>query len=151
MDVSLVVTLAFGPGETATASDGIGGLFDRLFAIENVAGGSFRDSLTGDDGADRFLDRRAIELYLDTIRDFDPDQSDRIDLARIDPLGATARDEAFRFIGSRPLAGPGDLRFEQRAGATFVEMAIEDPNGIGTALVLRLDGVIALAAADLVL
>lgn len=189
--VSLVVTLAFGPGETATASDGIGGLFDRLFEVENLTGGSFRDSLTGDDGAnrlnggpgtdtldggggddvligglgidllrggggaDRFLYRRDVELSLgvagDTIGDFDPDEGDRIDLARLDPLGATAADDAFRFIGSRPLGGHGEVRFEQRAGETVVEMTIQDANGIGTALVLRLVGVIALTAADFVL
>ena len=189
--VSLAVTLRFGPGETATASDGIGGLFDRLFEIENVTGGSRFDTLIGDDranrlnggpgtdtldggggddvligglgidslrggaGADRFLYRRDIDVSLgvagDTIRDVDPDQGHRIDLARLDPVGSTAADDAFRFIGSRPLMGPGELRFEQRLGQTVVEMTIEDANGIGTALVLRLDGVIALTAADFLL
>lgn len=190
---ALEVTLSFGPGETATAiaAGVILNLFDRLFGIENVTGGSGLDTLIGDDGvnrlnggagsdvleggagddvligglgidvliggagADRFLYRRDLEVSLgvagDTIRDFDPDQGDRIDLARLDPVASTAADEAFRFIGSRPLANPGELRFEQRLGSTFVEMTIEDANGIGTSLVLRLDGVIALTAADFVL
>ncbi len=119
---------------------------------DTLNGGAGRDRLGGGDGADRFIfaavsDSGPTVAARDTIIDFTPGV-DRIDVSLIDAVPGGA-DNAFAFIGVAAFSAPGQLRVVQSGGATFVEANTVGPNG--PEMVIRLDGLLALAAADFIL
>ena len=131
------------------------GRLDLLSSIENAAGSFFDDQLIGSAGANRLLgdagdDRLSgrggadwleggagADLFLfgdgdfggDVIADFDRDGGDRIDLSAVDARRATARDDAFAFIGEAAFSGAaGELRIAASGDAWEVS---GDRNGDG--------------------
>jgi len=106
---------------------------------------------SGGTGADRFVwtdfeEFLAVTSGLDRITDFVAGQ-DQIDLSGIDALAATA-DQAFTFVGAGPITDFGQISIRTTASATFVAISL---NSAAPFEVIRLDGVIALTAADFVL
>ena len=128
---------------------------DALFGdagADRLIGGRGLDTLTGGDGADRFVfktagDSGATGKTADVIADFNASDGDRIDLSRLDPAGPA---KSFTFIGRDAFSGnAGELRFGVAKGDALVQA---DLDGDGTAdLVLRVEDVTALVAADFVL
>lgn len=132
-----------------------GGGGDRLNGSggnDRLIGGAGLDLLTGGGGADRFAfddgHSGATRTSADQILDFSRGEKDRIDLSAIDAVAFTAKDDAFRSIGSTAFSGAaGELRWTVARGVTFVE---GDTNGDGKAdfaLLVTGDG---LAAGDFV-
>jgi Ca2+-binding RTX toxin-like protein len=114
-------------------------------------GGLDVDAMTGGTGADRFLwtdyeDFIAVSGGIDRITDFVAGQ-DTIDLSAIDALAA-AGDQAFTFLGAGPATDFGQITVRTTASATFIGVTV---NSVTAFEVIRLDGVIALTAADFVL
>lgn len=136
-------------------------------------GRSGADVLEGRGGADRFVYRYTGEstpAAPDRIVDFSRKQGDRIDLAAVDPhepvpvdLAADAEaeaeaddqvevagDQAFEFVGQSQFTGEGQVRFFQQGGHTVVEANTDDA-APGAELVIVLDPLVSLQAADFVL
>ena len=114
-------------------------------------GGLDVDAMTGATGADRFVwtdyeDFIAVSGGIDRITDFVAGQ-DTIDLSGIDAL-AQGGDQAFTFVGAGPITDFGQISIRTTATATFVAISV---NSAAPFEVIRLDGVIALTAADFVL
>ena len=119
---------------------------------DTFGGGSGADVQTGGAGADGFVfsgfDLAASRSATDRITDFSHAEGDRIDVSLIDANAVTFGDEAFRLV-SGAFTAAGQLRVVQEAGNTFVEM---NTNADTIAdLVIRLDGLKTLVAADFVL
>jgi Ca2+-binding RTX toxin-like protein len=113
-------------------------------------GGLDVDAMTGGSGADRFVwtdyeDFIAISSGIDRIIDFTA--GDTIDLSAIDALAANG-DQAFTFVGAGPATDFGQISIRTTATTTFVGITV---NSVTAFEVIRLDGVIALTAADFVL
>jgi len=117
-------------------------------------GGSGIDTLAGGTGADRFVfregDTGATLATADTIADFTQSDADRISLVAIDAIAGTGADDRFTFIGTAAFGGvAGQLRYETDGGFTYVH---GDTDGDAVSdLVIRLDDVVALLAADFAL
>ena len=114
-------------------------------------GGLDVDAMTGGSGADRFLwtdyeDFIAVSGGIDRITDFVAGQ-DTIDLSAIDALAAGG-DQDFTFLGASPATDFGQITIRTTATTTFVGVTV---NSVTAFEVIRLDGVIALTAADFVL
>ena len=120
---------------------------------DRILGGADRDISTGGAGADVFVYRSLSEIptsgKLEQITDFTQGE-DVIQLSRIDADSVTGGNQAFTFVGAAAFSGTaGELRYEQSAAATFVQM---DVDGDGNAdRMIRLDGVINLTASDFIL
>ena len=118
-----------------------------------LAGGAHSDYLYGGYGADRFVFTQADVIYQDAwndyIDDFYHSDGDIIDVSRIDAV-AGGRDNAFFFIGTDEFSGQaGEMRYENTADATFVEM---DTDGDGHYdYFIELNGSFDLWASDFVL
>lgn len=117
---------------------GLGGK-DRL----NGRGGA--DVLTGGAGADTFVylkrsDSGVTAATADRITDFSQSDGDKIDLSAVSPLRPLA------FIGSAPFSGAGQIRVRYENGETRVEINLD--GGSSPAMIIRLDGQIALTASD---
>ncbi|MEY4720569.1 MAG: hypothetical protein RIQ46_294, partial [Pseudomonadota bacterium] len=140
-----------------------------LNAVERIDGGSGADSITGSAGADRILGNAGADLLaggggadtflyalttqsttaaMDRITDWAA--GDLIDLSAIDASTVLAGNQAFSWIGNGAFTNvAGQLRAFDNGASTFVQA---DTNGDGTAdLVIRIDGVQALTAADFAL
>jgi Ca2+-binding RTX toxin-like protein len=137
----------------------LGGLGKDMLFGENgrdlLTGGADSDVMTGGTESDRFIfvagDFAGVNQNTpDRITDFSQTDRDRIDLSFVDARAATARDEAFTFIGAGPFSNvAGQLRFQQVAGNTFV---FGDTNGDGVSdFTVQLDGLVTLAAKDFIL
>jgi Ca2+-binding RTX toxin-like protein len=119
-----------------------------------LVGGSNSDSLAGGSGSDTFAfadgEMGTSTTAADRIKDFSQADGDRIDLGLVDADATLAADQAFAFIGSGAFTGvAGQLHYLQAGGNTFVE---GDTDGDGSAdFVIRLDGLVSLAAGDFVL
>lgn len=120
-----------------------------------LEGGTGSDRQVGGLGADDFVFRdgdfaSAVPAGADQILDFSQADGDQIWLNAVDADALTAGDQAFAFIGNNSFSNvAGELRYEEISGNTYLS---GDTNGDGVAdFTVRLDGVIALAAADLVL
>lgn len=116
-----------------------------------VNGGLDVDAMTGGTGADRFLwtdfeDFIAVSGGIDRIIDFTQGQ-DQIDLSAIDAL-VGGGNQAFTFVGAGPITDFGQISIRTNGVATFVGISVNTPTAFE---VIRLDGVIALTAADFVL
>jgi Ca2+-binding RTX toxin-like protein len=129
-------------------------ILDGRDGADVLIGGGGRDTLTGGAGADTFRfgegDTGRTGAAADRITDFSRAQGDRIDLSAIDARAGTAADDAFRFVGTGAFTGvAGQLRYGTASGFTFVSA---DTDGDKVAdLVIKLDGTLALVAADFVL
>lgn len=139
---------------------------DRLFGAggtDYLDGGANGDSLEGGAGRDRFLGGTGADSFVfkdgdfagvgsaaDQIIDFSRADGDLIRLDAVDADVATAGDQAFSFLGDAAFTGAaGQLRYEQISGNTYIQ---GDTNGDGVAdFWIRLDGLYALAATDLIL
>ena len=133
------INLARFGGSTAVAVDLVtgsakrGSETDTLSSIRGAIGSSAADSFKGDSGPnwfqgggardvatggaardiydfDRVQDSLPGSANRDVIGDLAP-QSDRIDLTGIDADTTMAGNQAFRFVGTDPLTGPGQLGF----------------------------------------
>jgi Ca2+-binding RTX toxin-like protein len=119
-----------------------------------LTGGAGADRLTGGAGADTFVfltakDSPAASGY-DRIHDFSVAEGDRIDLRALDANSGKGGDQAFAFIGKSAFhKTAGELRFEKKAGDTFIH---GDMNGDGKAdFTIALDPVLDLKAGDFLL
>ena len=139
-----------------TLQGGLGG--DTLRGDEGddvLIGGAGKDIQTGGTGADRFVfavlsHSATAQANADTIADFAQGE-DLIDLSAIDAnRGNTLGNDAFIFIGTPAFSNvAGQLRYLQSGGNTFLQL---DVNGDSLAdATIRLNGLIALNAGDLVL
>jgi Ca2+-binding RTX toxin-like protein len=127
---------------------------------DRLEGGRGGDVLTGGAGADIFVFASPADLSEfvyrsdgakfapDTITDFTAGQ-DRIDLAGIDAVAATAGNDAFTFIGSNAFSGhAGELRVEMQNGRALI---LGDVNGDGVADLSIVAVTPAIQASDFVL
>lgn len=101
--------------------------------------------LTGGAGADTFVylkrsDSGVTAATADRITDFSQSDGDKIDLSAVSPLRPLA------FIGSAPFSGAGQIRVRYENGETRVEINLD--GGSSPAMIIRLDGQIALTASD---
>jgi len=163
--VGVTVNLATGIG---TGGDAQG---DVLVSIENVAGSTGADQITGDAlanvlngsagrdvltggaGADRFVLTAVSHSAVgaaDRITDFNRAQGDRVDLSAIDADTAVAGDQAFTFIGGGAFTHQaGQLRAATSPGVTTIA---GDLNGDGVSdFHIQLTGAVTLQASDFVL
>lgn len=115
---------------------------------DKLLGGIGADDLFGGAGADRFVfkatgDSTVAASGRDTIFDFSIAENDRIDLSGIDANSATAKNDAFSFIGTKAFSGTaGEVRFEKKASDTFI---YADVNGDKTAdFAIHLDDAVSL-------
>jgi len=119
-----------------------------------ISGNADRDNLTGGAGADRFAfangDSSADRQFADRITDFSSADGDTITVRGIDANTDVAEDQNFTFIGSTAFTDvAGQLRIATTNAFTYVE---GDVNGDGVAdFSIRLNGIVALVAADFVL
>lgn len=124
-------------------------------SADSLTGGAGLDKLTGGAGADRFVFATGDfagggASTADRVTDFQHREGDRIDLSSVDANGADAGDGVFTFIGSAAFDKvSGQLRYQASATVTTL---LGDIDGDGVAdFAIRLDGKIALVAADFVL
>jgi serralysin len=101
-----------------------------------------RDLLTGGPGHDTYYFDRVQDSppgagKLDVIGDFTPGE-DVLDLSRIDADAMAPGDQSFRWVGSAPLSGPGQIGYVTVSGNTIVR-ASTDANP-GAALQIQLLG-----------
>ncbi|HEX8257436.1 MAG TPA: matrixin family metalloprotease [Allosphingosinicella sp.] len=128
---------------------------DRLAGgagADRLAGGAGRDFALGGAGADQFLFANgdfggAVARSADRIAGFEA-AADRINLRAVDAVAGGA-DDRFTFVGEAAFSGTaGELRWHHANGATLVS---GDVDGDGKAdFMIRLDGAIALTAAEFV-
>ncbi|MFG1445481.1 calcium-binding protein, partial [Xanthobacter agilis] len=82
---------------------------------DRLEGGADVDTLIGGSGADQFIYRGLSDStseHFDTIADFSAVAGDMINLSVIDAMSATAKNDAFVYIGSKAFSGTaGQLRF----------------------------------------
>ncbi len=124
-------------------------VLNGLAANDKLEGGLGADILTGGAGRDTFIYRSIAESTLekssqDTITDFRASKTgDKISLSAIDANIATAKNDAFHFIGTKAFGGhAGELRYEATATDTYV---YADVNGDKVAdFAVHLDGALTL-------
>ena len=162
---SVVVDLASG----TAIGDEIG--TDRLFGIENLTGSLQGDRLAGNGGANILYGQRSADVLLgrggadrfdfdhriessraapDRILDFSRAEGDRIDLSGVDANDQVNGNEAFKFIGQAEFTAPGQLRFYQENGDTYVEGNTSDTLP-GAELLIILDTPTAMRGGDFLL
>lgn len=145
---------------SVTGGDGddvlIGGMgndtLDGGYGTDTLQGDGGVDVLTGGFGPDLFVFKpgdSGLKAYsADEITDFSSGEGDRIDLSSFHPT--TEPSASLHFIGTDAFDGTaGELRYYTHAGQTFVEVDL-DGNGQRD-LMIKLDGVHALATTDFVL
>ncbi|MEG8037911.1 glycosyl hydrolase [Sphingomonas sp. LR60] len=117
-----------------------------------LSGGLGANTLIGGAGADKFVFASLAETIGDRIVDFSHAERDRIDLSQIDAIAGTARNDAFRFIGSAEF---GHIAGELRAAALGDGWIVQgDVDGDGTAdltIALVTIGSAALVGSDFIL
>ncbi len=153
-------------GDTDTAKRGDGN--DTLTGIEGAIGGGGKDRFFGDggdnwfqggNGKDTFTGGGGADLYdynltaaskvgsagRDVITDF-RHLTDKIDLSGIDADTTTAGDQAFHWVGSAALTGPGELGFFTSGGNTIIRMSTDADAGSESEI--QLTGIKTLTALD---
>jgi Ca2+-binding RTX toxin-like protein len=149
----------FGGNDRLLGGDGIEIFFggegkDVISAGEGddfLGGEGGADRLTGGDGADEFIYFVASEspakTAADLITDFSSADSDLIALADMDAKAASAKNDAFKFIGSDDFSGKaGELRYEIVGSSTYVYGNLD--TDAATEFVLQLSGKLKLVATD---
>ena len=168
------VDLAFFGGSTKVTVDlGLGkavrgGETDTLSGIEGAIGSSAADTFKGDTNADWFqgglgrdvftggggrdlydfnavADSKSGSATRDVITDFTP-LIDKLDLSGIDADPTAAGNQAFRWIGSGTLDGPGELGFVIAGGNTIVQASTDAD--AAAEFQIQLTGIKALSAVD---
>lgn len=168
------VDLAFFGGSTKVAIDlGLGravrgGETDTLSGIEGAIGSSAADTFKGDANANWFqgglgrdvftggggrdfydfnavADSKSGSATRDVITDFTP-LTDKLDLSGIDADPTVAGNQAFRWIGSGTLDGPGELGFVIVGGNTIVQASTDAD--AAAEFQIQLTGIKALSAVD---
>lgn len=121
-----------------------------------LVGGAGTDDLTGGAGADRFQWRSVNQsgrdaATADRVRDFTPGAGDLLDLALIDP--PRDADGVFSFVGTGPFLGGNraSVRYEQDATNGWTLVLLDQGNGGAAEMVIRLDGLLTLTAANFIL
>jgi Ca2+-binding RTX toxin-like protein len=130
---------------------------DRLLGgsgKDTLVGQSGKDILKGEGGADQFVftavkDSPRAKNGWDVIADFSRQQKDKINLKAMDAKTGSGN-QAFDFIGKAGFSGKkGELRYETKAGKTFV---YGDTNGDSKAdFAIELTKAIALKGTDFIL
>lgn len=122
---------------------------------DKLTGGLGKDFLIGGDGADIFDFNSTKDsrkgASLDIIGDFEKSVAgEKIDLRDIDAIKGTAKNDAFKFIGSKAFTGKaGELHTIKKGGILIVE---GDINGDGRAdFQIGLEGVNSLTKGDFIL
>ncbi len=117
-----------------------------------LIGGAGKDTLTGGSGRDSFVfransDFNSTRATADVITDFGQAANERMNFAAIDANTNTGANDDFEWISTNAFSNtPGELRYVQDGGNTFVE---GDTNGDGVAdIVLRLNGLYTLDASN---
>jgi Ca2+-binding RTX toxin-like protein len=129
---------------------------------DTLSGGAGADQMRGDDGADVFRFSAVSDSPLasrDVILDFTRAAGgaaapDKVDLAAIDAIAGTARNDAFTFIGSAEFSlvdASGQLRFAYDAGRKCVVLYGSVDADSEAEFAIELAGIRALGAADLLL
>ena len=129
---------------------------DRFFGgagNDVITGGDDTDLMAGDAGADRF-DFNDFNEFLgqsgpgqDRITDFAQGQ-DVIDLSTIDALNATTTNDAFTFVGTGAINDFGEVGYRTAGVFTIISIGYNSASRFD---VIRLDGLLALTAADFIL
>ncbi|MFL6632849.1 MAG: beta strand repeat-containing protein [Massilia sp.] len=164
--VSLASTAAQATGGSGT---------DTLSGFENLVGSSFNDTLTGSSGNNKFVGGAGKDILTgnggndvfdfdnvsesgitsatrDVIKDFLA--GDKIDLASIDAIGATAANDAFSFIGRNAFSATnaaGQLRFVYESASNSTIVYGSTDADVDAEFSIELAGNITLTAADFVL
>ncbi len=116
---------------------------------DRIYGGGGNDVLAGGDGADTFV--FTPNMQFDRVTDFNGAKGDLLDLSSLDANANLAGNQAFSFVGTNYLKNAGDLGVyvDKANGHTYVQA---DLNGDGKYDVnIRLNGIQALTADDLLL
>lgn len=120
-----------------------------------IQGGGGADDLYGGSGKDTFVykalaDSTAASRGRDTIFDFSGTGGDKIDLAAIDAIARTTKNDGFSFIGTAAFSGKaGELRYDKKASETYI---YGDVNGDKTAdFAIHLDDAVTLTKGYFVL
>jgi Ca2+-binding RTX toxin-like protein len=129
---------------------------DTLFGgsgDDTLVGNIGRDQLTGSLGADTFVfakltDTTVSQATADVITDFEH-LVDQIDLSAIDANGAGAGSPAFSFVGGAALTGAAQVGFFTSGGDTYIRGSTDAD--AAAEFVIKLDGIVALTAADFIL
>jgi len=113
-------------------------------------GGLGKDTATGGGGRDLYdfnvvADSKAGAATRDVITDFDH-LVDRIDLMGLDADTGVAGNQAFRWVGTSALTGPGEVGFFTSGGNTIIR-ASNDADA-ATEFEIQLTGIKALTAVD---
>ena len=131
--------------------DGGANRLDGEAGDDVLTGRSGKDTLVGGAGKDVF-DYNAIAdstvLAFDTITDFNPANTDKIDLSTIDAIAGGANNN-FSFIGTGAFTARGQLHYFHANGNTFVE--VNTSGDLGADMKIKLAGLLTLNAADFVL
>lgn len=119
-----------------------------------LRGGDGGDVMNAGVGADRFDYNDIADSTLgaagrDEITLFSQAQGDTIDLSTIDANAGLPGNQAFTFIGGAAFSGPGQVRFVQAGGDTYVYVNVN--NAPGTDMAIKINNVVNLTAADFVL
>src|SRR5262245_7600609 len=91
-----------------------------------LVGGFGVDELHGGPGPDTFVWNYVLETgaydaaTLDTISDFNPAESDKIDVQNIDAYEDFGGNQAFTFIGSADFSAPGQIRYFNVGNETYI-------------------------------
>ena len=144
-----------GAGDDRLSGNGGHDILTAGKGADTLTGGAISDELYGGAGRDTFVYLSVQDSLpssfgdYDVIGDFSHAEHDRIDLSKIDAVAATAKNDAFTFIGTDRFSGAaGEVRYTVSHGDAHVYVATE-ASGYQMEFVLK--GVTELVAADFVL
>src|SRR5262245_38618586 len=115
--------------DDANVLEGLGGndTLKGFGGADTLIGGHGIDTMYGGPGADHFVweeiaDTGITLATMDTVRDFDPAQLDKIDVHSIDADATVGGHQAFTFIddASTQVTAPGQINFVHMNGDTYI-------------------------------
>ncbi len=133
--------------------DGAADMLIGLAGDDVVTGGAGTDVMTGGAGADRFVfnagDSGATAATADRITDFSRAEGDKIDLSAVDARPDLLLEQHLTFVPGGHFTAPGQVTSWVDGNTTWVAVNLNaDP---APEMLIRLDGVVTLTAADFVL